>query len=223
MERDEMERKLPKRRGPSASRPSVPDQKTTISVRVSGTLKDQLVAATAKNDRSQSQEAEIRLEMSFREEAFAERALELRYGPRLAAVLTMIGDLMHQTGRIIGFQVSGTLEGADNWVEDPTAFDAAGQAAIVALAGVAPAGDVKYPKIGTPPGIGVDLDQALTQTGASFALGLLQAIADPDSAVSSGALEKASELRPRLGSLANGIPSDRSKLIAKVMRKMEAK
>src|SRR5690349_1680838 len=69
-----------------------------VSFRVTPELKQRLDRARKHSGRSQSQEAEHRLEMSFQTADLLSDALALAYGPKLAGLLVLIGDAMQVYG-----------------------------------------------------------------------------------------------------------------------------
>src|SRR5437868_12650617 len=77
-----------------------------VGFRAPRELKERLEAAASRNGRSLSTEAQIRLERSFEKQSLLSEALELAYGPRLAGVLFLLGELMAEVGTSAGF-VSG--------------------------------------------------------------------------------------------------------------------
>lgn len=82
---------------PRTGRPTTPGlegQKSTLSIRASAELKARLDAAAKERGRSLSQEAEVRLEQSFREDRPLLAALELAYDRPLAGLLVVVGDAM---------------------------------------------------------------------------------------------------------------------------------
>ena len=91
----------PKRRrraGRPGREPSA-GQRVSLGLRVPPKSKKALDQAAADSGRSQSQEAELRLERSFNDEHQLVEALELSYGPQLAGVLLTLGVAMKTTGR----------------------------------------------------------------------------------------------------------------------------
>jgi hypothetical protein len=129
------------RRGPEPL-PGTADQKSTVSVRISPDLKDKLVAATRTNDRSLSQEAEIRLEQSFKSEALAAEVLTLLFGRPLAGLILLVGNVMRASGTVSGIRSAGSrVAFSDDWHADPYAFDQAYRAAIAILEAARPPGD----------------------------------------------------------------------------------
>src|SRR4029079_5578159 len=75
-----------------------PGERVHLGIRVTVEMKRRLEAAAAKTGRSQSQEAEMRLERSCERQDLLSEVLTLTYGRELAGILMMIGRVMHFTG-----------------------------------------------------------------------------------------------------------------------------
>jgi hypothetical protein len=84
----ETKRRLPGRPTTAAK----PGQKSTLSLRLTAELKTRLDAAAKANDRPLSQEAEIRLEQSFKTQSLLSEVLTLAYGPDVAKVMLEFGE-----------------------------------------------------------------------------------------------------------------------------------
>ena len=134
----------PMRRGRPTSEPE-PGVRVPLSLRTTPDLKLQLGSAAEAKGRSLSQEAELRLEQSFRDEGLLGDVLGLAYGPHLAGLLLSIGWAMEDTGRQAAFGAEPTIEAADNWFDDPYAFDQAARAAATILLAARPRGDPSVP------------------------------------------------------------------------------
>jgi hypothetical protein len=116
-----------------------------LGLRVTPDLKRALDDAAERSGRSQSQEAEFRIERSFAEERSMIEALELAYGSELAFMVQAVAEAMKEAGRSVGFMETRTLEGSRKWWDHPYAFSQAAQAAVAVLVGVKPAGDPSVP------------------------------------------------------------------------------
>lgn len=134
-----------KSRGGRPGRKIEPGERAALGLRVTPELKTRLDRAAKESGRSQSQEAELRLERSFEREGLLAETLELRYGPQLAGVLLMLGEAMKDAGEFAGFQATYTLEGSRNWFEVPAAFDQAAQAAGHVIEALRPPGEADVP------------------------------------------------------------------------------
>jgi hypothetical protein len=130
------------------------DQKRLpLSIRITPALRDVLVSTAKANGRSITQEAEIRLEHTIRDERRIEDILDLAYGPRLAGILMAIGRAMQDAGRdsyfgqVIGkirlttSGVTALLEELEKWISDPDAFEQSIKAATTILNCMRPEGE----------------------------------------------------------------------------------
>jgi hypothetical protein len=117
-----------------------------MSLRVTPDIKQRLERSALETGRSLSQEAELRLERSFRDDDLLPQLMAAAYGEKLAAVLMIVGAAMAEAGRTAGFQETRTPEGAVEWFDRPVAYDQAAQAAKAVLGTLAPEGDVRPPR-----------------------------------------------------------------------------
>ncbi len=158
-------------------RPTTPGkagQKSTLSIRATGQLKDKINNAAKANDRSLSQEAELRLERSFHNQALVNEVLEAMFGKPLAATLLTIGRTMDHTGRTRAFHETGTLEGSSTWFDHPGAFDQAVQGATHVLERLRPSGDPKATRL--PKSLPKRVRESLAALGIGLANGCFEAL-----------------------------------------------
>src|SRR4051794_5884686 len=106
-----MQAVIGKNRGGRPKRKLSPGERVPLGLRVQPEIKNELDSAAVKSGRSQSQEAEFRLEQSFRTQSILNEALALRYGPELAGILRLVGDAIAEAGPDRGYAVTQTLEG----------------------------------------------------------------------------------------------------------------
>jgi TraY domain-containing protein len=78
--------------------PKVTGQRVPLSLRVTPEMKARLDKAALKSGRSQSQEAEFRLERSFDHEGLLKEVLTLAYGERGARFLMRLGPVITAQG-----------------------------------------------------------------------------------------------------------------------------
>jgi hypothetical protein len=168
-------------------------EKATVSIRMAPALKESLNRASDVNDRSLSQEAELRLERSFRNESLLVDVMETAYGRTLAGLLMVMGRVLQDAGPSIGFLVSRTPDGASRWLENPFAYDQGCHAIHAVLEAFRPEGEIIAPPMPT--------DLPIEEFGRGFAAGILRAIADRESGGELG--DWAAKVRPLLGSLAD--------------------
>src|SRR5580700_1089780 len=105
-----------KRRGVKP-RVAVPGERRALGLMVTPEIKNKLDGVAKLNGRSQSQEAEARLEQTFRNENYLDQAMDLAFGPRLAVLLAALGRAMNETGRLAEFPT--------DWMSVPALFNEA--------------------------------------------------------------------------------------------------
>lgn len=165
------------------------DETATVQfkLRMREGLRAKLEAAAAEHDMSLSAEAVARIEQSFEVDLLKE-IQGLPGGRSTFAMLTIVGRAMHEAGTAAR---RFTSDGSDpaaiaNWPQNPYAFDQAMRAAIAILEALRPPGDASAPRVGTPSGIGIDLNQVIASLGEHTARTTLAAVENPDSAPSRG-------------------------------------
>jgi hypothetical protein len=122
--------------------PATQGKRASLGLKVTPKIKNQLDAAAKANGRTQSQEAEARLEHSFATERLMVDALVLVYGRQLAGLLLEAGDLVSEVGRSVAFSATHTLDGAENWLSHPLAYDQAIKALTAVLHAFRPTGEI---------------------------------------------------------------------------------
>jgi hypothetical protein len=152
-------------------------KRNTIAVRARDELKSALERSAAANQRSLSEEAEMRLEQSFRAQGMLDQALELAFGRQSAAVVLLIGRLMREVGTYAALASGRMPDTAGGWLADPFAFDQVRMAINRALDAVRPDGEVVVP-LRTGQTIGPDIGHAdiYGHLGAGLAQVALSAI-----------------------------------------------
>jgi len=116
-------------------------------LRVTPEAKARLDAAAKHSGRSQSQEAEFRLEQSFDYRGLRD-GLSNVFGAELAGLVMMVGLAMLNATLHQYWTQSDFLEGDDKltgWADDPTAYDQGVQAANLILEAYRPSGEVLKP------------------------------------------------------------------------------
>lgn len=133
-----------KRVGRPPKAPEPGDARISMSLRVSPEIKRRLDQAAAVSGRSLSQEAEMRLEQSFRDQALLSQLLELAFGRQLAGVLVTAGHAMRYASRDVDWfdRWAGGVSGTDwSWTKNPWAFDEMVRAMNDAIAPLRPEGE----------------------------------------------------------------------------------
>jgi hypothetical protein len=123
-------------------------EKATLGIRASADLKRRINEAAETNGRSLSQEAEVRLENSFRGERYLDDAMDLAYGPRGAVFLAAIGRALREVDRHSGPVI--------DWMDDAYMFNDLVGAIDVIVETFRPA-DVPLPE--APPLVGCAIGQ----------------------------------------------------------------
>jgi hypothetical protein len=123
----------------------MPGERVPLGLRVTPDLKKSLDAAAGRSGRSQSQEAEFRLEQSFDAERTVLEVLDLLYGTELAGLILAMGEAIRDTGKIAALVEDGSLEASNNWLSNAYAFEQATRAALCILRSAAPDGSTEPP------------------------------------------------------------------------------
>src|SRR5262245_43231204 len=127
-------------------RPTV-GERVPLGLRVTPDLKQRLDAAAEQSGRSQSQEAELRLERSFERGDLIAEVLTLAYGSKeTAGLVMMLGSIMDTVGRL-HMDTNRRRYFAFNyahWTEDPDAFDQAAQGVSALLSAAYPSRSTKH-------------------------------------------------------------------------------
>ena len=132
------------RRGRPTKAPP-PGEKASLGLKVTAALKARLEAAAEQSGRTQSQEAEARLERSFDRLDLMPEVLELAYGRQAAGLMMAIGEAMTMTGRIAGTISKPTQVARDDWLADPFAYQEAMNAAATVMEDLRPEGGIVPP------------------------------------------------------------------------------
>jgi hypothetical protein len=112
--------------GPPKREPKL-GERVALSLRMTPELKRQLDFAAEQGGRSQSQEAEFRLERSFDRSDLLPEVLSLAFGGRTAGLLLAIGIAMQGAAATTMFIKNRKPD--EDWTSDPDAYREAGQAA----------------------------------------------------------------------------------------------
>jgi hypothetical protein len=133
---------MAKTRGRPRRRQPKPGERVSLGLRVTSRLKALLDQAAKDSGRSQSQEAEFRIELSFRDQDVLLEALQLIYGKEFAALLILLGDVMVRAGGLAASLNSENEEEArSSWWNNPYAFSVAAIAAKRGRERAAPGGE----------------------------------------------------------------------------------
>jgi hypothetical protein len=123
------------------------------------------------------QEAEARLERSFRDEQLLPQLLEAVFDPNAAGMLLLLGRIMRDAGSHAASAARYSMQDANGWINNPYAFDQVARGIARALEAVRPAGPIVSPKMGgVEPGSNIDTDAAYREIGVGFARPMLAAV-----------------------------------------------
>jgi hypothetical protein len=111
-----------KNRGGRPSRKLRAGERVPLSFRVPPDLKRALNAAANRDGRSQSQEAELRLDRTFREEELLPQVLGLAYGADTAAILSIFGELINAVAIWTRATDEGLSGSPHSWLDEPRLF-----------------------------------------------------------------------------------------------------
>jgi TraY domain-containing protein len=162
----------PRRTG-RPTKPRTPGARVSLGLKVTDEIKHRLDTAAQSSGRTQSQEAEARLERSFRDDKLLPQLLEIAYGQRLAGLLMALGRAMRDAGGHASIKTMNAFTGAEGWFDDnPVAYEEARRAAEHILDALRPTID--------PAAAGVVNPTAAEGLGVLFAKGVLRALSNPE-------------------------------------------
>ena len=141
-----------------------PGQRMGLGLIVTAEIKNRLDAAAQASGRTQSQEAELRLERSFEHQDMLGEALSLAFGSKPAGVVQAVARAMHDAGTTAAILARPTdRDASGNWINDPFAFQQARAAVISVLDAFKPEGDPAAPRM--VPAVVVDVDALTNRPG----------------------------------------------------------
>jgi hypothetical protein len=123
-------------------------ERVMLGLRVTPELKQKLDAAAEANGRSQSQEAEFRLERSFDREALLSEALQMKYGRSLAGILQALANTIISVAFAHTMLTGGAATRYRPWppdafTDDPASLEVGLLAGTAFLANLYPPGTAK--------------------------------------------------------------------------------
>jgi hypothetical protein len=185
---------------------AAPGERVSLGLKVTSDIKRRIDEAARESGRTQSQEAEARLERSFDHQELLPQVLELSYGRQLAGVLLMLGHAMKTTGESAGLSAASdspslTLEGARKWFDIPYAYDQAVRAADSIFEALRPPNDPGIPKHMRGSDGELDLGDVAEHLGERLATVVLEEAASGRSRVENGGQERARIYHKMLGRL----------------------
>ena len=197
------------KKGRPPGRVPLAGERVPLGLRVTAGMKRSLDVAAERSGRSQSQEAELRLELSLAEERSALEALQLVYGPQVAGLLMALGEAMNDAGQLAAVLKTGSMEKAKVWWNDPYAFHQARDACDRLLELASPDGD-NGPPVATNLKVGGEQahlsEEVARRVGRDVSSGLAREIAGEKHAPPH-APERASRIARLLGPLVERMQS----------------
>jgi hypothetical protein len=170
---------MAKRKQPSKplAPPPIAGERVPLGLRVTKETKAKLDQAAQSSGRSQSQEAEFRLEQTFNAENAVFDALDLAYGCHWTGLLMTLAQVGVRTGTRACSLSQRVYEGSEEWMSDPYAYGQVVRAVNFVLEALRPPGAATTPPdtLGLPPTSYLNL-------GAAFAQTALAAIVKPNEA-----------------------------------------
>jgi hypothetical protein len=116
----------------------------SLGLKVTSDIKARLDAAAQASGRTQSQEAEVRLERSFERQDLLSEVLSQTYARPLAGLLLALGTAMTKAGLLEHWARTPAYAGNfEEWLNDPTAFNEAVIAAKNLLNAARPQGHIE--------------------------------------------------------------------------------
>lgn len=184
-------------------RPATMGERLPLGLRVTKETKQSLSRASYLSGRSQSQEAEFRLEQSFQATRTLFDSLDLAYGRHWTGIMLALAHAAHMTGTRAMAINHWDFSGAENWVLDPFAFDQAVKAINTLLEALRPHGEIKAAPLFDFAHLPVGTYERI---GEEFARGVLDKIGKPDDG-SRGA-EIVQAIAERVSDLVPTVPAD---------------
>jgi hypothetical protein len=163
-------------RGGRPKKPVPAGTRTQIGIRVGADVKRLLDAAITESGRTQSQEAELRIDLTFRAQELLDQALEMTFGRQLAGLLLTLGRTISVTGRRGAFEATRSFEEMDRWMANPYAFNQVVEAVNEILTAFRPTGSTEFPKFKHAIRTAISPDY----WGRDVAAGALSAVKDPE-------------------------------------------
>lgn len=202
----------PKTKGPG--RPRLPGERLPLGLRVTREAKRKLDLAATASGRSQSQEAELRLEHTFNEERAVLDVLDLAYGRRWTGLLLALAHVGQLTGTRGVFVSRWNIEGCEDWLSDPYAYDQMVRAVNFILEAFRPKDTIVMPHelFGLPAA-------AFERVGEGFAHNMLAAVIGSDGKDANDPVVQS--IRRRLGDLTGNVrisPNEPAKPTKKTSR-----
>jgi hypothetical protein len=127
-----------------------PGKRISLGLKVTPEIKEKVDRTALKNGRTQSQEAELRLELSFDRQSLLAETLELAFGRETGGLGLAVTAIMNATGPHALHEKAQRAgipreKMVHHWIDDPYAYDQALRAAVAMLEIARPKGDPSAP------------------------------------------------------------------------------
>ena len=133
---------------PKMGRPRQFGERHPLGLRVTKETKKKLTDAANASGRSQSQEAEFRLEQTFNATQTLFDSLDLAYGRHWTGILLALAHAAQLTGTRALAINKWEFDGCEDWIADPYAYDQAVKGVTTILESFRPLGDVSAKPVG---------------------------------------------------------------------------
>jgi hypothetical protein len=136
-------------KGRPPKRQPKPGERVPLGLRVTPELKSTLDSAAKASGRSQSQEAEVRLERTFTGEHSLFEMLDLAYGQENVALVMSIAELIRSIGAsapLLALARSKNDQPGATWLDDPFLFDEVAKSINSFFEALRPEGEPVAPK-----------------------------------------------------------------------------
>lgn len=177
---------------PGPGRPPLAGERIPLGLRVTKETKQKLDRAAHASGRSQSQEAELRLEQSFNSTSALFDALDLAYGRRWTGLLLLLAQTAQFTGTRAVSASQFNFNGCEDWASDPYSYDQVFHAMTFLLEVFRPPGKIALParNYGLP-------EESWRRLGEGFARQLLSDVQSRSNTNANSTIVEA--IRERLG------------------------
>ena len=200
------------RRAGRPTKQPTPGSRASLGLKVTDEIKQRLDMAAKASGRTQSQEAEARLERTFRDEDLLPQLLEIAYGREVAGLLLALGSVMRDAGEHAGVRSTNSFGGAAEWFANPIAYEEARAAAATVLDALRPSGPLLEASE-------VNAD-AVAGLGKQIADGMLEALSNPAREGIAG--DRAAPICKLLGTAVARIPGHSGTTVAYAMARPSA-
>ena len=175
-----------------------------LKLRLRESLRHEIEDAAKEHGVSMNQEVIDRLSRSFAGERVLDEAFEFAYGREAGVLMQIIGRVMNDAGKFAGLSLTGTVEGAFDWIRNPDAVEEVKGAIVEVLSAFQPKDYSPNPASTWVP----SRREGSIPLAIGLARGALEAVKNPERGGTIA--EWARPLRRKLGDLALRLSVDES-------------